>query len=124
MKKIKKEIERCMMDFGATEGGDLNARFVFPEDFIGFQGHFPDNKILPGICQVQCLMIMIEKWKGGNALLKEIVLAKFLSPVIPLEELACTGKNIQQSEGEMVIKGLFSKDGRKISEIKLRVAAG
>ena len=118
---MKKEIELCMLDFGATEEGDLNARFVFPEAFIGFQGHFPDNKILPGICQIQCLMIMIEKWKGRSALLKEIVLAKFLLPVLPSEELACTGKNIEEGNGEFILKALFTKGEKKIAEIKLRV---
>ena len=85
MKKIKKEIEQCMLDFGITEGGALNARFMFPEDFIGFQGHFPGNKILPGICQIQCVIAMIEKWKGGRAELKEIIIEKFLSPVLHSE---------------------------------------
>ena len=121
MKKIKKEIEQCMLDFSATEGGVLNARFMFPEDFIGFQGHFPGNKILPGICQIQCVIAMIEKWKGGSAVLKEIILAKFLSPVFPSEELACTGSNIEEGEGELIFKALFSKGNKKIAEMKLKV---
>ena len=58
----------------------LTASFLFPEDFIGFQGHFPGNKILPGVCQIQCVISMLEKWKKKNIVLREIVLAKFFSP--------------------------------------------
>lgn len=121
MKNIRKEIAANMSGLKQTEQGKLTARFVFPEDFIGFQGHFPNNKILPGVCQIQCVITMLEEWKKKSVVLKEIVLAKFLSPVLPFEELVCTGKNIEESNGELVLKALFSKSGKKISEIKLRV---
>ena len=69
--------------------GVLTARFTFPEEFVGFQGHFPSDKVLPGVCQIQCIASMIEKYTGKSFLLKEIVSAKFLSPVLPSEEIIC-----------------------------------
>jgi 3-hydroxymyristoyl/3-hydroxydecanoyl-(acyl carrier protein) dehydratase len=57
----------------AREGSSLSSRFTFPPEFIGFQGHFPDKKILPGV-QVQCALSLIEK-RGQTVVLKEIVLA-------------------------------------------------
>lgn len=118
---MKKAVEQCMLDFEITESGDLRSRFVFPEDFIGFQGHFPDNKILPAISQVQCVMNTIEKYKGRRAVLHEIIMAKFLSPVLPSEELVCTGKSVEEDNEGMVLKAFLSKDGKRTAEIKLRV---
>ncbi len=121
MRTIKKEIAQCMYDLDLEDNHILTAHFVFPEDFIGFQGHFPENKILPGICQIQCVIAMLEEWKKKKVVLKEIVLAKFLLPVRPFEELACTGQNIEESNGELALKVLFSKSGKKTAEIKLKV---
>lgn len=118
---MKEAIEQCMAGFEAKESGELSAGFIFPEDFIGFQGHFPGNKILPGICQIQCALSMLEKWQGKKAVLKEIISAKFFLPVLPAEELICRAGNIADGNGAVILKASFSRDGKKVSEMKLRV---
>jgi 3-hydroxymyristoyl/3-hydroxydecanoyl-(acyl carrier protein) dehydratase len=118
---MKKAIEQCMAGFEAKESGELSAGFIFPEDFIGFQGHFPGNKILPGICQIQCALTMLERWRGEKAVLKEIISAKFFSPVLPAEELICKAGNIAEGNGDVILKASFSRDDKKVSEMKLRV---
>ena len=110
-----------MVDFGMTESGGLSSGFIFPEDFVGFQGHFPGNKILPGICQIQCAIAMLEKWQGKRAVLKEIIMAKFLSPVFPSEELICRGSKIEEINGDVILKASFSRDNKKVAEMKLKV---
>lgn len=110
-----------MSDLKRTEDGCISARFSFPEDFTGFQGHFPEKKILPGVCQVQCVINMIEKWGGKRLILKEVVLAKFLSIVSHSEELTCTCNVIDESDGNCTLKAAFNKDNKKIAEVKLKV---
>jgi 3-hydroxymyristoyl/3-hydroxydecanoyl-(acyl carrier protein) dehydratase len=110
-----------MAGFEAKDSGELSAVFIFPEDFIGFQGHFPGKKILPGICQIQCAVSLLEKWQGKRAVLKEIVSAKFFSPVLPAEELICRAGNTAEGNGTFILKAFFSRDNKKISEMKLRV---
>jgi 3-hydroxymyristoyl/3-hydroxydecanoyl-(acyl carrier protein) dehydratase len=110
-----------MSDLKRSEDGSISARFVFPEDFTGFQGHFPDKKILPGVCQVQSVINMVEKWEDERLILKEVVLAKFLSSVSHSEELMCSCNVIDGPDGDRVLKATFNKDSRKIAEIKLRV---
>jgi len=121
LRSIKNEIERCMKDFEMSGGGELRADFIFPEDFVGFQGHFPGNKILPGVCQIQCVVSMVEKWKGKGAALKEIVLAKFLSPVSPSEEMECSVKVVEENSEELILKASFSRNSKKTAEMKLRI---
>lgn len=113
-----------MSDVQATENGRLNASFVFPEDFTGFQGHFPNSKILPGVCQIQCVINMLERWKKRRVVLKEVVLVKFLSPVSPSEELMCACDVIDANEGDVILKASFNRESRKIADIKLRVRFG
>jgi len=117
---IKKEIEHCMSDLVEFDR-TLTARFAFPEDFIGFQGHFPDNKILPGVCQIQCAVTMLEKWKNLPVVLKEIILAKFFSTVIPLEEFMCVCKGIEHTGEDFILRASIRKGDKKISEMKLKV---
>ncbi len=123
MSQIKREIIQHMLDLKKTESEDLVAHFVFPNDFIGFKGHFPLKKILPGVCQIQCIVVMLEQWKERKVLLKEIVQAKFLSPISPSEEITCICKNINTiNEGEAVIlKTSIHSKTEKVAEFKLKV---
>jgi len=118
---MKKAIEECMSGFEAGDSGELSAAFIFPEDFIGFQGHFPGNKILPGICHIQCAVSMLERWQGGKAMLKEIISAKFFSPVLPDDVLICKAGSTVEGSGAVILKASFSRDNKKVSEMKLRV---
>ncbi len=120
MSSVKKGIEKCMRDLTASDNM-LTAHFAFPENFIGFEGHFPGNKILPGVCQIQCALTMLEKWKNRDVMLKEIILAKFFSMVAPLEEVTCVCKGIEETAGDFIFKASISNGDKKIAEIKLKV---
>jgi 3-hydroxymyristoyl/3-hydroxydecanoyl-(acyl carrier protein) dehydratase len=111
----------------AREGARLTSRFAFPPGFIGFQGHFPEKKILPGVCQIQCALSTLEKGSGKTVVLKEVALAKYFSPVFPDDEVTCVVNDIEDASGEAVVKAVISRktDTRKtdkISEMKLRVS--
>ena len=101
-------------------GGKLSARFTFPDDFIGFQGHFPDAKVLPGVCQMECAAGMIERWSGKPVRITEVMNAKFLAPVLPSEEVACECGPVGDGP-ELVVRAVWSRAGARVSEIKLRV---
>ncbi len=99
----------------------LTSHFTFPEDFVGFQGHFPARKILPGICQIQSVHSMLERWSGKRVVLKEIVGAKYFSPIVPSEQVTCTCKEVRDTSEALVLKAVLTKGEQKISEIKLKV---
>jgi 3-hydroxyacyl-[acyl-carrier-protein] dehydratase len=108
----------------AADGGVLSARFVFPEEFIGFQGHFPEKKILPGVCHIQCVLSLLEAHGKRPVLLREAVLVKFFHPVLPQEEILCTCRDVQDGNGEFTVKAVFVRGEQKVSELKLRVCYG
>jgi 3-hydroxymyristoyl/3-hydroxydecanoyl-(acyl carrier protein) dehydratase len=118
---IKAEIERSMTGL-VKEGKSLTSRFAFPPGFIGFQGHFPQKKLLPGVCQIQCVLSLLEKGSGKAVVLKEVVLAKYFAPVFPDEEVTCIISDIEDTSEEFVVKASISRETAKISEMKLRVS--
>lgn len=118
---MKREIVRSMAELTGSPGA-LSARFVFPGDFIGFQGHFPAKKILPGVCQIQCVLSMIEEHGKKPVALKEVVLVKFFHPVSPGEELSCRCADVQDGgSSDFTVKAVMNRGDQKISEMKLRV---
>jgi 3-hydroxymyristoyl/3-hydroxydecanoyl-(acyl carrier protein) dehydratase len=118
---IKAEIERSMTGF-EKEGKRLKSCFAFPNGFIGFQGHFPQKKILPGVCQIQCALTLLEKGSDKTVFLKEIVLAKYFTPVFPDDEVTCVISDMGDACGEVVVKAAISRASEKIAEMKLRVS--
>lgn len=121
MSKIKSELEQYMTGM-EIEGLTLTTRFTFPPEFIGFQGHFPAKKILPGVCQIQCALSTLEKGRGKNVVLKEVVLAKYFSPLFPDDEVTCVVSDGGATSGEHTIKAVITKNTVKIAELKLRVS--
>jgi len=121
LKKIKTEIELSMIGLTKTDR-TLTSRFAFPPDFIGFQGHFPAKKILPGVCQVQCALSTLEKGNEKALALKEIVFAKYFAPVFPGEEVTCIIRDVTDASGEIIFKAIIMKGTAKVAELKLRVS--
>jgi hypothetical protein len=104
---MKREIVGSMAGL-AESAGALSARFVFAEDFIGFQGHFPQKKILPGVCQVQCVLSMIEQHSR--------------KAVSPGDEVSCLCLDVKDGAGDFVVKAALNRGDQKISELKLRIS--
>ncbi len=118
---MKPEIEHYMTGL-TKEDGKLKSVFVFPPEFIGFQGHFPEQKVLPGVCQIQCVLTTLEKGTGKSVVLKEVVLAKYFSPLFPDDEATCMTGEINDLCGDLVVKATITKNEARISELKLRVS--
>jgi 3-hydroxymyristoyl/3-hydroxydecanoyl-(acyl carrier protein) dehydratase len=109
-----------MLDLTAEEK-KLTARFSFPPEFIGFQGHFPGKKILPGVCQIQGVLATLEKGKGTAVVLQEVVLAKYTSPLFPGDEVTCVVSDFDDPGDSPTVKAVLTKATTKIAELKLRV---
>lgn len=120
MRTIKSETERYMTAL-TREAAKFSCRFQFPAEFIGFLGHFPEKKILPGVCQVQCALTLLEKGAGKDVILKEIVQAKYFSPVFPDDEIVCVVSDVNDKGSEMTVKAAITKGASKVSEMKLRI---
>ena len=122
MNKLMQEIRQCMSDLAETKKGEVTALFLFPAEFVGFQGHFPDKPILPGVCKIQAVIAMLQAWEKRDIRLKEIVSAKFLSPVSHGEELVFNCRKQTESNNEALIKASVTSKDKKVAELQLRVS--
>lgn len=121
MSKIRMDIERYM-DGPTRADSYLTSSFMFPTEFIGFQGHFPTKKILPGACQIQCIISTIEKALEKHVVLKEIMIAKYVAPILPGDKVTCTVSGIPGAGIEFIYTARITKGSEKATDLKLRVS--
>lgn len=119
---LREEIRSCLVALNVN-GAHFDASFVFPPGFTGFRGHFPKKPILPGVCTVQAVLVAFQAWKKGPARLHEITNAKFFAPVLPGDELQFSCQADAEDAGPALVRAKISNNGRKIAEIKLKIAA-
>jgi 3-hydroxyacyl-[acyl-carrier-protein] dehydratase len=120
MSQLKKEIKASMLSL-TNINQELSARFCFSREFIGFQGHFPDKPILPGVCKIQAILCMLQENRKKTPRLKEIVSAKFFTPVTYNEEIIFTARPISENNEETRIVALITNHDKKIASIELKV---
>jgi 3-hydroxymyristoyl/3-hydroxydecanoyl-(acyl carrier protein) dehydratase len=121
MSKLRNEIKLSMSQL-RSDGQELTAHFCFSSEFIGFKGHFPSRPVLPGVCKIQAILCMLEEAARKTPHLKEIVSAKFFTPVTGNEEIVCTVRQESEGSEETRVLALVTKGKIKIAEIKLRVS--
>ncbi len=103
-----------------TRDGSCSARLTFPADFIGFQGHFPGNPVLPGVCLVEAVLGIAERAHGGPLRLERIASAKFREAVRPEQPIAidCTSSGDGQ---QLRIDARVSGADRRVADLVLHV---
>lgn len=84
---------------GNADGG-FEGRYLFPEGFAGFDGHFPNFPILPAIVEIGAVVALVGEAKGVPQRLVGVQDAKFLNTVHPGEELtvSCRTRSVQGRE--------------------------
>lgn len=121
MSRLVREIEQSMSGLSEVEGDEVTARFRFREEFIGFQGHFPDRPVLPAVCKIQAAIAVLEAWSKREVRLGEIVSAKFLSPVTCGEEIVVRCSLTMEDDGCGVVRAAVARDAESVAKFKLRV---
>ena len=121
MSQLSEQIRQCMSDLSESGDGKLTARFLFPVGFIGFQGHFPEAPILPAVCEIQAAVAMLEAWTKRGVRLREIILAKFSTPVTCDEAVMYSCSVAMENDKMALLKTDVEKHGRNVAKFKLRV---
>lgn len=112
---MRKEINGFLRNFSA-EGDAATAELAFPPEFTGFQGHFPEQPILPGVCQMTLALVMADRMQGRRTKMAAVTNAKFVAVVMPDQplEISCT-----LTDGKLTAN-LTSK-GERVGQFKLRI---
>jgi len=115
---MRQTIDQYVKSFSANEN-EATATVVFDPDFVGFQGHFPDNPILPGVCQISLVLAVADRLTQSRQSLCEIVNAKFLSVVQPNQPLT-----VECSLANHILRAKLLTKNNRVAEFKLRVKSG
>jgi 3-hydroxyacyl-[acyl-carrier-protein] dehydratase len=70
-----------------------------PPHYIGFQGHFPDQPILPGMYHVMIATRLIGNCLGKELQLKQLTHGKFMAPLVPDQEFSLTYRMESTEDG-------------------------
>ncbi len=97
---------------------------VFKDDEYFFQGHFPDNPIVPGVIIVEALaqtagIIVSEsltEYDKKSVLFMSVNKAKFRKPVIPNDKIIFEVNFINSVKNVYKFFGIASKEHIKVSE--------
>lgn len=101
-----------------------NANKVFSENEYFFQGHFPNNPIVPGVIIVEAMAqtagVVISNdltnYKDKSVLFMSVNKAKFRKPILPNYKVFFEVELIQNVKDVYKFKGLALYDKTKVAE--------
>jgi 3-hydroxyacyl-[acyl-carrier-protein] dehydratase len=97
---------------------------TFNEPF--FQGHFPNNPIMPGVlvveamAQVSGILAMYNGPKGSSVYFMSIDKAKFRKPVVPGDQLRFEVSVLQQRKNVWKFSGKTFVDNKVVAEAEFK----
>ncbi|WP_223557679.1 3-hydroxyacyl-ACP dehydratase [Chryseobacterium lathyri] len=68
-----------------AENGSFTAYIHLNKDHDIFKGHFPGNPVTPGVCMMQIVKELTEKFTGSKLFLKTASNVKFMAIINPFE---------------------------------------
>jgi 3-hydroxyacyl-[acyl-carrier-protein] dehydratase len=112
---MRREINRFLKNY-AAEGNMATAELSFPSEFSGFQGHFPEQPILPGVCQMTLALVMADRMLGRRTKMTAVTNAKFVSVVTPDQplEITCSLKDDKLTAN-------LTSNSERVGQFKLRI---
>lgn len=120
MSRIHQETIECLKDLQSA-GEKMTGKFSFPASFAGFQGHFENNPVLPGVCKIQAVLVMHEISVGERFRLKEVSQAKYFAPVTAEEEIIIHCESKADENGTYSVKVSIEKAGVKAAQLLMRI---
>lgn len=67
----------------STENGKVSASIVINSGHPVFQGHFPNRPVTPGVCMMQIIKELVERWCSHPLILRKARNVKFMAIINP-----------------------------------------
>lgn len=96
--------------------------YIFPQSFLGFQGHFPGRPILPAVVQVMIFRESIAEKLNQNLEIETITRAKFLKVINPETSVTAIW-TLKEADGQFLCKCLLESEGQRVSSFNLTLTA-
>ena len=111
----------CLKSVTVDENDGIQGIFVFPPGFAAFEGHFPDQPVLPAVVQLAAVRLLASRQIGHPLIPTGIHRAKFKSIILP--EMCMTVKlQLKQSGDAVSLSFTIDTDKSKaaVGEIECR----
>lgn len=79
---LEKALQHC---FVSQQGNTF--LYHIPADLPAFNGHFPGNPLVPGVCQLALCADAYGRAHGKRVEIKGVSRGKFIRPILPLSEV-------------------------------------
>lgn len=101
-----------------NEGNELHAIIHLQPEHEIFQGHFPNQPVVPGVCMVQIVKEMMEGLVEKKLLFRKSHQIKFLQLLVPAREDAIQVTILwQEDEGQYTVNADFKKDNNAVFKL-------
>ena len=130
MNLVQKEISDSIIGLKAESKSKLNVKISFTKEFIGFNGHFDEQPVLPAICFFEIIKCSLYKQLNTMPVVCDVLSAKFYN-VITVKEIVDISILSQQDfldkknrDNEFILNAKFMGAGSKKAIIKIKVRIG
>lgn len=91
MSQLRTELASNIVAPAVKHADGWHQSYLLPVSFAGFEGHFPDNPVVPAVVQILMGLQLAESAAGKALTIVQVLKAKFLQPLRPLEtiEVCC-----------------------------------
>ena len=118
MNIIRNQIHDALRVSPYSDGEGFETEFSLNGDFVGFEGHFPGNPVLPGICLITACLVAAGEALGSSVKMSRLKSAKFFSPVAPGDKVAIKASFVR-GDTENMLKAQISCEQRRVAQIIL-----
>ena len=80
---IQSELQQRLRPAPRQDDGSFRSSITFDREFCGFDGHFPDNPIVPAVCLLSAAELLAVEAAGCPLRLQEISTMKFKQHLVP-----------------------------------------
>ena len=122
MNKLTENIQMCSHQLAQKTDRGWEKEYVFPQSFLGFQGHFPNQPILPAVVQVMIFRESIAEKLNQNLEIETMTRAKFLKVINPDTPVTAIW-TLKETEGQFLCKCLLESEGERVSSFNLILTA-
>lgn len=118
---IYNEISHAIKAIKVLDDGSVGATVIFPREFTGFQGHFENRPILPGICQLELVKEIVERAYKYKLHLLKVKNIKFTNVIVPDEQVK-VDIAVNNISDVIIIDAELNGSGGKVARLKLELS--